>query len=182
MKNSYAYGITLIVIILILSGITIYTHYNPEQAPAPKPSSNPGSSSPSAPGTYTPPSPQPVITASPADYDRFEEIMPQTDLVQALPEGVEIQMSFFNFNTGYREWERDYILSKGNVREGIPSNPDMKLILHSRNLPKLQAHNVCQIFQQAKKQGDFGSELLISKAKFGWRYKSMMSYKSCLGF
>jgi hypothetical protein len=178
MEIKQEYIVSIILIIIILGGLAIHHEYT-----KPKPSVKPsGSSVPSAPRTYTPPAPQPVITASPEDYERFEQIMPQTDLVNALPEGVEIQMSFFNFNSGSREWERDYILSKGNVREGISSNPDMKLILHSRNLPKLQANNVCQIFQQAKAQGDFGSELLISKAKFTWRYKSMMSYKSCLGF
>jgi len=172
------YIIAIFVCIFLITGITIYNEYT-KPAPAPKPSSG---STPRPPSTSTPSAPKQIITASLEDYDRFEQIMPKTDLVQALPEGVEIQMSFFNFNTGYRQWERDYILSKGSVKQGIPSNPDMKLILHSRNLPNLRQNNVCEIFQKAKKQGDFGSELLISKAKFAWRYKSMMGYKSCLGF
>lgn len=176
MKSHYVYAISLIVMILILSGITIYNHYTPEPAPSTR------SSAPSAPRTYVPRPPQQIITASPEDYARFEEIMPQTDLVQAIPEGAEIQMSFFNFNSGYREWERDYILTTGNVVQGAADDVDMKLILHSRNLPRLNQDNVCQIFQQGKAQGDFGSELLISKVKFSWKYKSMMGYKSCLGF
>jgi len=178
MEDKYIYGISLILLVLILTGITLYNHYTP--VPVSNPSS--GSSAPSVPRTYTPPAKEQVITASPEDYDRFEEIMPQTDLVKDIPIGAEIQMSFFNFNTGAREWERDYIITRGSIKQGIPSNPDIKLILHSRNLPKLNANNVCEVFQKAKTQGDFGSELMLSKAKLTWKYKSMMGYKSCLGF
>jgi hypothetical protein len=175
-----AYTIASIVLILILIGGAV--HQDIQKKMAPKPAPKPSSPRPS--GNYVPPPPaqQTSITASEEDYNRFERIMPQTDLVKDIPEAGKIQMSFFNFNTGYREWERDYILTTGSVTPGTADDADMKIILHSRNLPKLNADNVCEIFQQAKKQGDFGSELFISKIKFTWRYKSMMGYKSCLGF
>ena len=178
------FTIALIVTMIILIGGAVYSEIqtpNTPSQPAPRPA--PRTSSPRPPSVpSSPPSQQVIITASEEDYARFERIMPQTDLVQDIPEKGKIMISFFNFNTGYREWERDYILTKGNVVEGYADDVDIKLILHSRNLPKLNENNVCEIFQNAKAQGDFGSELLISKATFTWRYKGMMGYKSCLGF
>ena len=176
------YAITLIIIMSFLvlgalysEGVILQEKKNTKQSstsynPSPR-TSNP-----------SPPSSPVIITASEEDYERFERIMPQTDLVQDIPENGRIQLSFFNFNSGYREWERDYILTRGSVVQGAAGDVDIKLILHSRNLPKLNENNICEVFQNAKKQGDFGSELLISKTKFSWKYKWMMGYKACLGF
>ncbi len=176
MKKHHTYAISLVLMILILIGITFYHHYTPE------PIASTTNSISNTPKIYSPPVPQQVITASEEDYARFEEMMPQTDLVQDIPKDGKIQMSFFNFNSGSREWERDYILTTGNIVQGTAEDIDVKLILHSRNLPKLNANNLCQVFQTAKTKGDFGSDLLLSKLKFSWKYKSMMGYKSCLGF
>ena len=108
----YVYNVALVMIIALLIGSVLYMHYG--EPPKTVPRSNP-----TPPTNYNPPStlqvpnsPPIIITASPADYDRFERIMPKTDLVKDIPSNGKIQMSFFNFNSGNREWERDYILTK----------------------------------------------------------------------
>lgn len=177
------YTLALVILMGILVLGVLYSEgiiLQEEKTSTPKPStpynSAPRNSNPS-------PAPAPVIiTASAEDYEKFERIMPQTDLVQDIPKNGKIQLSFFNFNSGDREWERDYILTRGSIMQGTAGDIDIKLILHSRNLPKLNQNNLCDVFQNAKKKGDFGSELLISKSKFSWKYKWMMGYKSCLGF
>ena len=177
------YTIALVIIMSILILSVLYSEGVILQGEEKTPSSSGTSYNPS-PRTSnpSPPSSPVIITASEEDYERFETIMPKTGLVQDIPEKGKIQISFFNFNSGYREWERDYILTRGNVVQGTAGDIDIKLILHSRNLPKLNENNVCEVFQNAKKQGDFGSELIISKMSFTWKYKGMMGYKSCLGF
>ena len=53
--------------------------------------------------------------------------------------------------------------------------------MHSKYLSKLTASNFCNIINSAKRNGDFGNEMKLSKVKLLWRYKSIMSYKDCLG-
>jgi len=145
---------------------TYHAPSNPSQSPIPKN-----------------PEPVEIKTASEEDYQRLEQILPQNEVIQALPENAKISISFFNFNTGYREWERDYLLTKAKAVQidSIPEDVDMKLIMHSRNVPLLKQGNLCEVIAIAKANGDFATETMISKTKLLWKYKSMMSYKECLG-
>ena len=140
---------------------------------------------PSNPAPQTTPSePQEIITASEEDYGRLEDILPQNEIIQLLPESAKIKLSFFNFNTGEREWERTYILTTGKAVQGEASlsEVDMALIMHSRNLPLLKGDNFCEVINGAQENGDFAMETEMSTISLGWKYKSIIGYKDCLGF
>ncbi len=128
--------------------------------------------------------PKEIVTASEEDYQRLEEILPQNEIIQLLPESARIKLSFFNFNSGSREWERTYILTTGNAIQGEASlsEVDMALIMHSRNLPLLKGDNFCEIIQSAQRNGDFAMETEKSTVSLGWKYKSIIGYRDCLGF
>ena len=112
----------------------------------------------------------------------MEGILPGNEIIQKLPSSGKVSLSFFNFDTGARTWERDYMLTTGAItRVDDISTADIKLIMHSRNVRNLNANNLCDVIATAKANGDYSSELMISKAKLLWRYKSIMGYKSCLG-
>ena len=155
-----------IVVMLILTGITLYIHYTPKSV-----NTNGGTPMPEI--VYEP--------ATEADFLRFEDIVRQNEIIQKLPENAKISLSFYNFNNGEREWDGDYLLTKGNVEKIKDDNVDIKMIMHSKYLSKLDANNFCFIINDAKRHGDFASELLISKTSALWKYKSVMSYKGCLG-
>lgn len=147
---------------------TTNTNPKPKPKPAPKPQ----------------PKPKPQIqTATDADYQRLETILPQNEIIQKLPDDARILLSFFNFNTGVRQWERDYLLGKGTATQvdSMPGDLDMKMIMHSRNVPLLKEGNLCDVVQIAKKNGDYATELVKSKTSLLWKYKSIMGYKDCLG-
>ena len=91
------------------------------------------------------------------------------------------RISFYNFYSGEKEWERSYILTKGHAEEGLTDEYDIKLILHSKYLTVLNSNNLCIVIQTAQINGDFSSQTAISKTKLLWKYKGMLEYKDCLG-
>lgn len=117
----------------------------------------------------------------PITYNNIAQVLSSSDLVNALPEDGSILLRFYNFNTGSRQWEKSFIIKKGNVREGI-ENADITLILHSKYLSGLTTGNFCSMINQAKKNKDLGFETSLSKISLGWKYKSMYKFRDCLGF
>ncbi|RLG12448.1 hypothetical protein DRN73_02575 [Candidatus Pacearchaeota archaeon] len=164
------YSILLIIIIIILIGVVIYTHY---EKPKTLNSNNKHSYVPSQPIVYEP--------ATEEDFKKFEEILPNNEIIQKLPENAKILIKFYNFDSGEREWDYSYLLTKGKVEKSSDENVDIILIISSMYLSKFNENNFCFIIKDAKRNGDFGSQLKISKIKLLWKYKSVMSYKDCLG-
>lgn len=194
----FTYNLILIITIMVLIGIYFGKAYI-ENSQDTSSQENSGQNQPSqeipAPtvrttplATQNPPSVKDnsptIITASEEDYQRLEDILPQNEIIQKLPEDAKIKLSFFNFNSGYREWERTYILTRGNAVQGEASlsEVDMSLIMHSRNLPLLKGDNFCEVINSAQRNGDFAMETERSTLSLGWQYKSIIGYKDCLGF
>ncbi len=195
-----AYNLALVILVVILLGIyvgkiNIEYHQNaedeesssqaqespPNQGITPFVTQNPPVNE--SPPIVVPNEPEEIITASEEDYDRLEYILPQNEIIQLLPASAKIKLSFYNFNSGYREWERTYILTTGKAVQGEASlsEVDMALIMHSRNLPLLKEDNFCEVINGAQKNGDFAMETEKSKIFLGWKYRNMLSYKDCLG-
>jgi len=115
------------------------------------------------------------------DYENFEAIIKNNQMIQDLPDDAVLTLSFYSFNTGEREWERNYILTKGNVEEGTAEEADIKLIMASKYLTILKTNNLCGVIQLSQNKGDFASETELSSFSLAWKFKSMKEYKDCLG-
>jgi len=102
-------------------------------------------------------------------------------MIQDLPKKAILTLSFYNFDKGEREWERTYVLTKGEVKEGTIDQADIKLIMASKYLTVLNNNNLCGLIQHAQNTGNFASESSLSKTSLIWKFKSMMEYKDCLG-
>ena len=173
-KKLFAYNIALIIMVVVLLGVYFgINYYNSKKTVSSGQSVGGGSSYKSSPVIYEP--------ATEEDYARLEEILPQNEIIQKRPDSSRILLRFYNFDTGVREWEKSYILTRGSAERGYAEDVDMVLIMHSKYLSRLTASNFCNIIKSAKANGDFGSELKLSKTKLLWRYKSIMGYKDCLG-
>lgn len=123
-----------------------------------------------------------VLTkATDEDFNRFEDIISRNKMIQDLPKDGVLELSFYNDELGWGNWERVYTITKGEVREGEAQNYDINLIMNSKYLSALDENNFCLIVRTAKNNGDFSSETEMSTFSLGWKYKSMMNYKSCLG-
>lgn len=116
------------------------------------------------------------------NYGNIEQVFSGSSLIKDLPEGGIILLRFYNFNTGEKQWEKSYILKKGEVKEGYTDKADIVVAIHSKYLEQLTNKNFCSVIQTAKKNGDLGIESKLSTAKLLWKFKGMLNYRECLGF
>ncbi len=127
-----------------------------------------------------------AITRTPTVNITYSNLAPElskNSMVKALPTGVEIVLKFYNFNSGVRKWETAFLIEKGNITVTSPdATAEIVLTLHSKYLKGLTNKNFCSVIVQANKNGDLGFETNLSSVALAWKFKSMLQYKSCLGF
>jgi len=82
---------------------------------------------------------------TPEDYINLEEILKNNEMIQKLPDDAKILLSFYNFDTGERQWEKSYILTRGDVEQVNIEDYDIKLTMHSKYLTILNDNNLCSI-------------------------------------
>ncbi len=116
------------------------------------------------------------------DYGNLAQAFSGSSMVQDLPENSAVLLRFYNFNSGEREWEKSYILTKGEVKEGYVDNADLIVFIHSKYLASLTNKNFCATVQAAQRNGDFGTESELSDLSLLWKFKGMLKYRTCFGF
>jgi hypothetical protein len=115
-----------------------------------------------------------------AYYAKLAGLLSQTPMVQDIPQGEQILLRFYNFNTGEREFEKSYILTTRSAKEGFIENPEITITIHSKYLPELSSDNLCATIIKAKTNGDLGVYTDLSTTKILMKFKNMMKYKDCL--
>lgn len=172
----------IIIIVLIIAGLVLGFYYFTEIKDSGKESSSQtrSSGSGSDSSTYRVQQFQFGI-ADEEDYVNFENIIENNEMIQSLPDSGVLLLSFYNFYTGERTWEKSYILTKGNAEEGSTDDYDIKMIMASKYLTVLNENNLCDVIKTAKANGDFASQTEKSTLSLGWKYKGMFEYKDCLG-
>lgn len=113
--------------------------------------------------------------------DNFNLFLMQQPIVKALPEEAVILFRMYNFDTGVRQWDKSYVITKGSVREGTIEKPDFDIIISSKYM-YLIAQDMCSAVKKAKANGDFAVDTSLGKTAILWKYKSMMEYRDCFGF
>jgi hypothetical protein len=112
--------------------------------------------------------------------DNFAQVYKSQPLIQNLPENALILLKFYNFDSGARQWDASFLLSKGDIEIAPESiNPDFTIIMHSKYIPYLG--DFCGTVKAAKANNDFAVETNIPTSTLMWKYKSMLSYKDCFG-
>jgi hypothetical protein len=120
--------------------------------------------------------------AAALNYNNMISYLSGIQLVKDIPEGATLSLRFFNFNSGERQWENSYILTRGSAREGLADNADIYLTIHSKYLGQFTGNNFCAVIKRANANRDLGFESPLSKAGIAWKFKSMYQYRECLGF
>jgi hypothetical protein len=105
----------------------------------------------------------------------------QQPFVNALPSNAMISLKLYNFNSGKREIEKSYVITKGDVKESTQDNYDLEIQIHSKYLQDLGRLGFCDTVKKAQDSGDLGIETKLSQISLAIKYKSMMKYKDCLG-
>jgi len=112
--------------------------------------------------------------------DNFIQYVQQQKLFSELPKDSVISLRLYNFDKGYREWEKSYVIAEGSIKEGEVQNRDFDLILASKYYPDI-AKDICGGIKKANDNGDFAADMKISLVSAMWKYKSVIRYKSCFG-
>lgn len=118
---------------------------------------------------------KPVIISK----DNLAEFLQQQQLILDIPEKGVILLKLYNFDSGERAWEGNYVLTKGKVEKGSVDNPDATLLIHSKYISQLG--DFCNAMKNAKQNGDLGFESELNEAVLLWKYRSLTKYKSCFG-
>ena len=170
-------AIILLIVVAIIMGVLFMQFNKSNKSNTGKNSGNYQQSASANPGDLNPVYRQVTIE----DYNNLEEILANNEMIQKLPEDATLLLAFYNFDSGKREWEKTYILTRGNVEEGTTEEYEIKLIMHSKYLTILNKDNLCDVVKTAKSNQNFGSETQLSSLSLAWKFKSMLKYKSCLG-
>ncbi|MEK6890897.1 MAG: hypothetical protein AABX03_02060 [Nanoarchaeota archaeon] len=114
--------------------------------------------------------------------DSLPKYLEGQKFINDLPNNAVIEFRLYNFNSGEREWEESYSIKKGSVKETNDNikDADMVIMVHSKYVPEL-GKGFCSTIQKAKANGDFGVEIKLSESELLWKYKNLLSQKSCLG-
>ena len=137
----------------------------PQTGPAPSPTS-----SQTAPQNQT----------EPNFKDLPNHLMKNTPLISDLPDKTIIYMRFFTFETGKREWQKEYIVKQGEINEGKPEKWDIEMIMHSKYVNRLYLEPFCNVSSSAKKSGDLAFNTEISSIMLAWKFRGLIEYKKCI--
>ncbi|MDP2947560.1 MAG: hypothetical protein Q8N88_05590 [Nanoarchaeota archaeon] len=121
----------------------------------------------------------PANTSAPAKVtlDNLENVLSNNYIVKTLPRDATINLIISN-----ETLQKNYILKKGNVSRGIAENPDMILSLPLKYVNEFTEQNFCTVIQNVNKNEDLGMDTKLSVTRLLIKYRSMLKYKSCLGF
>ena len=126
----------------------------------------------------TPAAPKPAVKV--ITKEEIPGYLEKQNFIKELPGDALLALRLYNFDSGEREWDAEYVIRKGDVEMGSLEEVDAEILLHSKYLQGL-AGGLCFTVDKASKNGDLGVELKIGKTAFMWKYRSMMDYKSCFG-
>lgn len=74
-----------------------------------------------------------------------------------------------------------YTIRKGSVSTGLPENPDVSLTLPEKYFDIMGQYGWCTALSIARAKDELGIELHGSSAQLAWKYKSLATYRQCLG-
>jgi len=167
MRKSLRYLI-FIIIIAVVAGIVIGANLLDKNS---KPAINLNSNSPVTANVVY----EPVKLTK----DNLPGFLQSQALINDIPKNGVILLKLYNFDSGSRTWEENYVIEKASVKKGSVDNPDVILSIHSKYVSELG--DFCNAIKTARANGDFGFESGMSEAALLWKYKGMMKYKNCFG-
>lgn len=114
------------------------------------------------------------------NYTNIEKELPKLPLVTSLDRSAVVQLRFYNFNNGSRQWENSYVVRSTSVKKGTVAQPDVVVTMASKYLNNLTNINYCSVIRNADRHKDLGFAYWISRAKLFYKYRSMVRFANCL--
>jgi len=113
--------------------------------------------------------------------DNLPQYLSSQSIVKDLPKDGKILLKLYNFNSGERQWEESYLITKGSVIKTNEEDADVAILIDSKYIGEFGSKGFCNALKEANQNGDLGSEMKISEVAFMWKYAGIIKYKSCIG-
>ena len=107
--------------------------------------------------------------------ENLPRYLEQQEIIQNLPTSSVISLRLYNFNTGERQWEEVYTLTRGNVSLGITQSSDMDIIVHSKYEREYSLSVATVHYAVASLGSSIGHDCLIFMQKL-LRLSSLLNY------
>lgn len=104
-----------------------------------------------------------------------QNVLVSSEFAKDVPKNEPISIRFFSFKNGQRVWHDEFIV-------GNQKTPTVYLILHEKYIFQLNENNLCEIIQEANRNGDLGFYSESSKAMLLIKYAKMLKHRDCFGF
>jgi len=169
MKKAHRYLTFIIVIALVVGAVIGLTIFNKN------PSKNIQTNSPS----NVPVNGNAIYEPIKVTKDNLPGFLQAQQLIKDMPDKGIFLLKIYNYNTGERQIEESYILTKGKVEKGTAEGADAIIYLDSKYVSYLG--DFCGAMKTAKAKGELGYETGMSEVGFMWKYRGMMKYKGCFG-
>ena len=102
-------------------------------------------------------------------------------MIQDLPKDALISLRLYNLDSGVGQWEKSYLITKGNVEEVNAQDLarkklDAEVVINSKYVLSAE---FCTAIKQAIATNDFRYELKVSRIYLLWKYRGVLKYQSC---
>lgn len=114
------------------------------------------------------------------NYNNFADVVSKISLVDDLPKNSEVLIKFYNFDKGYRNVEKTYLIKEGVISESDLESAEVVVYLYSGYIDKLNNNNFCDVLSDAYEKKNLGIRSSLSKVKVLWKYRGMLKYRSCI--
>lgn len=119
------------------------------------------------------------ISGKVIEKDNLVLYLENQEVINDLPKDARINLRLYNFNSGERQFEGEYKITRSGASSESFDDPELTIILHSKYLENLD-EDICMIINKARENGDLEVNLHISKALFFWRYRNILDYEECV--
>ena len=117
---------------------------------------------------HGPPGPPPL----PLQESQLPAYLSGQAIIKDLPKDANLEI---------RTTSNVYTVTKAGVSLGTPTSPDMTIWIPTTYVAQFTTKGFCQTLQAGYKSGEIGISLHTSALSAGWKYSSLMKYRSCIG-
>ena len=94
--------------------------------------------------------------------NNLAQYLKQNRVIKDLPKDALVSLNLYNFDSGSKQIEKSYIITKANVIEGQAKNPDLIISIDSKYVSMINSAGFCLTIQNAKLNRDMDSQYKIS--------------------
>lgn len=123
--------------------------------------------------------PAKVVPLSAEQKEKVVNTIQSSEMIKDIPEKGIVSIKFFSFEDGQRVWSDNFLLGKNEILSS--GKPDFQIIVHSKYIEELNENNLCEVFREAKQNGDIGFYSEKNKAALFLKYTGMLGYRDCFG-